>query len=169
MSKAVRYGFNTKIVPLKAPVDSAATAYATGWVDLKNAEWARFFLFFGVITATSADQNITVTMECATAAASGSEVQLTFDYRKSGAVATDSWGAITAVSTASTGISVDTTAEDNKMYAIDINPAKLDGALADGRFVRLVMTPDAGGTVTLNAAWAEIEPGYPQLSQLSAS
>lgn len=164
--KNIRYGFGTKIVPLRSPVDSAATAGATNFVDLKNALWARFFVFFGNIAAASADQAVVVTLEAATAAASGSEVAIAGSYRLSGAVATDSWGAITAFTTS--GISVGTT-DDNKLLAIDINPAALEGALADARFVRVVITPDAGGSATLNAAWVELDPAYPQVTQLSAS
>ena len=41
--KDARFGFGENIVPLKAPVDSAGTAYATPWVDLKNALHATFF------------------------------------------------------------------------------------------------------------------------------
>ena len=164
--KDIRYGFGTKVIPLRAPVDSAATAGATNFVDLKNALWARFFLFFGNIAAASADQAVIVTLEAATAAASGSEVAIAGNYRLSGAVATDTWGATTAFTTS--GITVATT-DDSKIVAVDINPAALEGALADGCFVRVVITPDAGATATLNAVWAEVDPAYPQTSQLSAS
>lgn len=167
--KDARFVTGENIVPLLAPIDKAATAAATPWVNLKSSLHATFFLFLGVITAASADQNITVTMEAATAAASGSEVQIPFSYRKSGAVGANTWGAKTDVSVAATGISVDTTAEDNKLYAIDVDLAGLDSLLADASHVRLVITPDAGGTVTLLAAWAELDPRYPQLTQISAS
>lgn len=162
-----RFGFGENILPLKAPVDSAGTAFATPWVDLKNALHATFFAYYGVITATSADQSVVVTMEAATAAASGSEVQIAFKYRLSGATGANSWGDITSA-TASGGASVATT-DDGKMLLIDIDPAALEGALADARFVRLVNGIDAGGTVTLNAMWAVLEPRYPQLTHLSAT
>lgn len=165
--KDARFGIGENIVPLKAPVDSAGTAYATPWVDMKNALHATFFWYCGVVTATSADQNVVITMEAATAAASGSEVALAFKYRLSGATGANSLGAITSV--ASTGVSLDTTTVDGKMLLIDIDPAALDGALADARFVRMVVGIDAGGTVTLNAAWAVLDPRYPQLTQLSAT
>ena len=41
--KDARFGIGEQIVPLKAPVDSAGTAYATPFVDLKNALHATFF------------------------------------------------------------------------------------------------------------------------------
>jgi hypothetical protein len=165
--KDARFGIGEQIVPLKAPVDSAGTAYATPFVDLKNALHATFFYYMGVVTAASADQNIVVTMEAATAAASGSEVAIAFKYRLSGATGANTLGAITAAT--STGVSLDTTSADGKLLLIDIDPAALDSALADARFVRMVVGIDAGGTVTLNAAWAVLDPRYPQLTQLSAT
>lgn len=164
--KDARYVFGENIVPLKAPVDGIGTAFATPWVDLKNALHATFFAYFGVITATSADQAVVVTMEAATAAASGSEVAVAFSYRLSGATGANSWGAITAAT--ATGVSVATT-DDGKMLAVDLNPAALEAALADARFARMVVGIDAGGTVTLVANWAELDPRYPQLSHLSAT
>lgn len=165
--KDARFGFGENIVPLKAPVDSAGTAYATPWVDLKNALHATFFWYAGVVTATSADQNVIITMEAATAAASGAEVAIAFKYRLSGATGANTWGDVTAAT--ATGASLDTTTVDGKMLLIDIDPAALDGALADARFARLVCGIDAGGTVTLNAAWAELDPRFPQLTHLSAT
>ncbi len=164
--KNVRFGIGENIVPLKAPVDSAGTAYATPWVDLKNALHATFFYYAGVVTATSADQAVVITMEAATAAASGSEVAIAFKYRLSGATGANTWGDITSAT--STGFSFATT-DDGKMVLVDIDPAALESALADARFVRMVVGIDAGGTVTLNSAWAVLEPRYPQLTHISAT
>lgn len=165
--KDARFGFGENIVPLKAPVDSAGTAYATPFVDLKNALHATFFYYAGVVTAASADQNVVITMEAATAASSGSEVAIAFKYRLSGATGANTWGAITSAT--SSGASLDTTSVDGKMLLIDIDPAALEGALADARYVRMVVGIDAGGTVTLNAAWAELDPRYPQLTHISVT
>lgn len=164
--KDSRFAFGENIVPLKAPVDSGGTAYATPWVDLKNALHATFFYYAGVVTATSADQAVVITMEAATAAASGSEVAIAFKYRLSGATGANTWGDITAATTA--GMSYGTT-DDGKMVLIDIDPAALESALADARFVRMVVGIDAGGTVTLNSAWAVLDPRFPQTTHLSAT
>lgn len=165
-----RYGFNTHIVPLKAPVDSAGTAYATPYVNLKDALSATFLVYFGVVTATSADQPVVVTVEASTAAASNAtEVQVPFNYRASGATGTDTWGAITAA-TAAGGMSVATT-DDGKAYIVEVDPAaieKLHGQ-RDAKYVRLVVGIDAGGTVTLNSVVALLDPAYPQATHLSAS
>jgi hypothetical protein len=164
--KDARFGIGENIIPLKAPVDSAGTAWASPFVDLKNALHATFFFYAGVVTAASADQAVVITMEAATAAASGSEVAIAFKYRLSGATGANSWGAITDATASGYSFATDA---DGKMLLIDIDPAALDGALADARFVRMVVSIDAGGTVTLNSAWAVLDPRYPQLTQLSAT
>lgn len=161
-----RYIVGENIVPLIAPQDIVAVATASPFVSLKNALHGSINLFFGSITAASADQSITVTLEAATAAASGSEAAVTFNYRLSGAVGANTWGAITAA--ASTGMSVATT-DDNKILSIDINPAAIHTQLVDATHVRVVITPDAGGSATLVGAWATLEPRYAQLTHLSAT
>lgn len=158
------------VVPLKAPVDSAGTAYATPYLDLKDALHATLFIYFGVVTAASADQNVVVTVEASTAAASNAtEVAIAFKYRLSGATGANTWGAITSAT--STGVSLDTTSVDGKMLAIDIDPAAIPSAHGqdDARFIRAVVGIDAGGTVTLNAVWAVLDPAYPQLTHVSAT
>lgn len=167
--KDVRLISNENIIPLRAPVDDAGTAYALPYIDLKNALHCTLFVWFGVISAASVDQPVIVTVEASTAAASNAtEVAIAFKYRKSGAVGANTWGAITSAT--STGITVATT-DDGFLYAIDIDPAALPAAHGqdDARFIRGVIGIDAGGTVTLNAAWAVVEPRYPQLTHLSAT
>ena len=160
-----KLGVIAKVVPLKAPVDSAGTAYASPYVDMKNALHATFFYYAGVVTAASADQPVVITFECATAAASAAnEVAVPFTYRKSGATGTDTWGTPTAASTYSYG-----TTDDGSMVLFDVDLSQLESLLADARFIRMVVGIDAGGTVTLNAAWAVLEQRYPQLTTLSAS
>lgn len=154
------------VVPLIAPQDITTSATASPFVDLKTALKAAFEVFFGSITAASADQAITVTVEAATAAASGSEAAIAFSYRLSGAVGANSWGAVTAAT--SSGVSVATT-DDNKILHIEIDPAAVLAAKADARFVRVVITPDAGATATLVSAWALIDPVYKQTTMVSAT
>jgi len=164
--KDARFVFGENIVPLVAPQDIAAVATATPFVALKNALHATVFLYFGSITAASADQAITVTLEAATAAASGSEAAIAFNYRLSGAVGANTWGAISAAT--SSGVSIATT-DDNKILAIDVDFAGLDTELADASHIRAVVTPDAGGTATLLAGWVVLEPRYAQLTHKSAT
>lgn len=167
--KDSRFAFGQHVVPLKAPVDSAGTAFATPYVNLKDALHCTFFAYFGNIAAATADQSVIVTMEASTSTTSNAtEVALAFKYRKSGATGTDTWGAITSV--ASTGATVLTT-DDGSMYAFDLDPAAIEAAHGqrDAKFVRLVVGIDAGGSATLNAVWAELDKAYIQTTHLSTS
>lgn len=161
-----KYVVCENVVPLVAPQDITTTATATPFVALKNALHATVFLYFGSITATSADQAITVTLEAATAAASGSETAIAFNYRLSGATGANTWGAPTAAT--SSGVSIATT-DDNKILAIDVAFAGLDTLLADTSHIRAVITPDAGATATLVAGWVVLDPRYPQYTHKSAT
>lgn len=161
-----RYVQDVNVVPLLAPQDIAATATATPFLALKTIIDGMLYIAFGNIAAASADQAVTVTLEAATAAASGSEAAVAFNYRLSGAVGANSWGTLTAATSA--GVSVATT-DDNKILAIQIDPAALQAAKADASHVRAVITPDAGGSATLVAAWASFLPAYKQNSMVSAT
>ncbi len=162
----LKFAQYTNFVPLVAPIDTAATAKATPFLALKNALSAAFLIFFGVITAASADQAVTVTVEAATTGASGSEAAVAFSYRLSAAAGANSWGAVADATTA--GLSIATT-DDGKGLWIEIDPAAIQAAKADATHVRVVVTPDAGGTVTLVSAWGLIDPAYKQASMESAT
>ena len=164
--KGTRFGIDERVVPVLAPQDITSTDTDTSWVDLKGVLHATFLTFFGNIAATSADQGVVVTLLCATGAATTGEVALAFNYRLSGAVATDTLGDITAAT--SSGVTVATT-DDNSLLYIDVDPAALEAALADGRFVRLNIAPDAGGSATLIAGLCVIENAYASVTEISAS
>lgn len=166
MAEDTRLGVDVHYMNLKAPVDSAGTAFATNWIDLKNMVHYQFIDYFGVVTATSTDQPVVVTIEAATAAASGAEVAVSFKYRQSGAVTADTLGAVTAAT--STGVSVGTD-QDGTFFLIDIDVADLERQLADARFIRLVQGIDAGGTVTLNAILGIGHPRNALLTHQSAT
>ena len=166
MSRANTLAEYVNIVPQTQPIDAAATAEAGQWVDLKAAHKVSFLAMFGNITAASADQSVTLTVECATAAASGSEAAIPFTYRKSGAVAANTWGAVTAATSA--GVAVATT-DDGFNYWIEVDPAAVQANTDTARWVRLVCTPDAGGTATLYAAIAFVEPRYAQATMVSTT
>lgn len=160
------YGMSQNVVPLIGPVDTAATAVATPWVDLKTAVGVTFDLFFGAITTGTADSNITVTVEAATAAATGSEAAMAFKYRLSGAVGANTLGALTAAT--ASGVSVAST-DDNKVLEIYLDTAALPAALEDSRFVRVVVTPTADHTATLVSAVARLDVRYQRATMISAT
>lgn len=120
----------THIVPLIAPVDATSSAQTTGYVDMSKYNQVQFVVFFG-----AADTVGTIALEQSTTAdSSGTEAGLGFYYRKSGAVATDTMGAIAHINSDS---SLATAAADDSLIFI-IEPDQLD----DGkRWCRLVFTP----------------------------
>ena len=50
------YAMYENVVNGIAPLDTITTAVSTQWIDLKAAHSIAFLAYFGVITATSADQ-----------------------------------------------------------------------------------------------------------------
>ncbi len=159
----LRYAEKMKVLPILAPADIAATATATQYVDLDQAHWATFAVQFGAVT----NSTIAVTVECSTAASSNATEQaIAFNYRLSGAVATDSMGAITAATT--TGAALAAT-DDNKTLLIDLDPSAVAALGADFQFARVVVTPATDNTAVLVGAIAYLEPRYPGNSIASAT
>ena len=158
----------TNVIPLIQPVDKTSSAWASPWVDLKTAHELRFFCFFGSMTATSSDETITLTVECACEAGSDSEAAIAFNYRISGAVGANTWGAVTAATT--TGVAAAIT-EDNKIYEIQVDPAVAANGNTNknGRWVRLVGSVTASITADVIAVWAELDTRYKQTTFVSAT
>lgn len=145
-----------KLQPILTPADIVATATASNYVDLKDLNWATFLVSFGAITTGT----LTVTVEASTAASSNAtEAGVPFNYRLSGAVGTDSMGAITAAT--SDGVSI-TASDDNKVLAIEIDPAALPANPgADFRYLRVVATPTTDMAACVVGAALVGTPRYP--------
>jgi hypothetical protein len=128
----------THILPLIAPIDAAANAQTTGYVDMSKYNQVQFVIFCG-----AADSVGGFALEQSTTADStGTEAGLGFFFRKSGAVGTDTMGAITHV--VSTDSQATLAADDAVIYIVE--PDQLD----DGkRWCRLVFTPSATAASTL--------------------
>lgn len=164
--KSARLGMSERPIPVLAPVDTAATAVSTKAVNMGSATHATFYVQFGVISAASADQPVTVTLNASTSSATTSETAIAFKYRLSGAAGTDTLGAVTSATAA--GVSIGTT-DDGKLLLIDVDPSLLDAVAADAKWVSVLISPDAGGTVTLVNALCLLEMDYAQATPLSAS
>jgi hypothetical protein len=164
------YGQKEQFVPLLAPVDITTSATATPYVDLKGALDCTFIIPWGVITTTSADQVVTVTVEASSAATSNAtEAAIAFNYRLSTAIGgTDSLGAVTAATSAGYGMRGDA---DAMMLIIEVDPAAVQGATSNlnGRFVRVVLTPGSGETNALVAVIAVLHPSYAGNTMVSSS
>jgi len=156
----IRYAEGLSVLPVLAPIAFTTSAIDTELVDMNMNHWVTFLCNFGAMTSDSTD-TVTVTVVCSSVETSATGDTLeTWSYRLSGAVETDSMGAITAGST--DGVVV-TAEDDAKVLIIDVNadviPSSSGGS--DRRFVGLVFTPSAemaSGTV---GAIAVMEPRYP--------
>lgn len=155
----IRYAQGLKVQPILAPADIVATATGTQYFDLDQLNWATVLVHFGAIASTDSTGEVVVTVEASTAGSSNAtEGAVAFSYRLSGAVATDSMGAIGAAT--ATGVAVGNTS-DNCTLVIDIDPAVVAASAADRRYCRVVISPTAEITSTIVAATLVAEPRYP--------
>jgi len=160
------YVMYDNIVPGIAPVDTAATAISTQYIDMATAHSVAFLAYFGNIATTSTDEVVTVTVEGATVQAGTSASAVAFKYRLSGVADANTWGAVTAATTA--GVSIAST-DDGKMLWVELDPGAVQTAKADARWVRLTVTPAAGGTATLVSAVGLVSPRYRGATMVSTT
>lgn len=155
----IRYAQGLKVQPILAPADIVATATGSQYFDLDQLNWATVLVQFGNVASTDSTGEVVVTVEASTAGSSNAtEGAIAFSYRLSGAVATDSMGAIGAATSA--GVAVNNTS-DNTILIIDIDPAVVAASAADRRYCRVVITPTAEITATVVGATLVAEPRYP--------
>jgi hypothetical protein len=152
------------IVCFLAPQDIVSTATTCPYVDLRNAQKAFFLVQFGAVTSATATDDWTMTIEAATAEG-GTEAEIDFRYRVSGAVGANTWGAITTAA-AATGITVAPDTNDNMGYLIEVDPDAL--AANDYRYARVVLT-DVDSEATLVTGFAFLEARYKQTTHISAT
>jgi hypothetical protein len=169
-----RYGQITQLVPLLTPQNIGTTATKSAFVNLGGAHRCTFIIPIGVLTATSIDQPLTVTVKAASSAASTLAVAIPFNWRLSGAVGTDTWSAIGSAQAA--GLALLPTGGAAPVGAsctliIDVDPAIVRAAVVSltGKYAYVTLTPDAGMTATNVAVLAELEPRYIQTSPVSSS
>ena len=152
------------IVPLIAPVAGTTGTLETTYIDLRGAQNASFLVMFGTITSTTAANYLAITVEAAVTEG-GAEALIGFDYRVSGIVGANTWGAITSVGVA--GYVGAIPALDNNMVWIDLDPATL--AANDYRYVRLLATPTDSLDTYVVAVVAIVESRYKQTTFVSAT
>jgi len=155
-----RFAEGMKILPILTPIDITETTTSTAIVDLKTANWATLAFHFGAITCDAP----TVTVLASTAATTASATAISFSYRLSSPLATDTdtWGAITAASTTGVGLAV---TDDSTLLLIDVDPSVVAAEGADKRFIRGLVTVTGGSTACVVGAVAYIETRYPGNSQ----
>lgn len=150
-------GQYTHIVPVLAPIDTAASTVNTDVVGLKEYEEIEFVVSFGVITG---DSVVCSLVESTNTTASGSDVA--GKYRLTSAVGADLTGAVTTLTTS--GVTV-AAGDDGKAVIISVDPA----TLTDGYpYVFVEVDPGSSMSICLVSAVALLKPRYPQAVQISA-
>lgn len=155
------------VVNVLAPVDAVATAKLTSYVNLAKvgSGQVEFEFNFGVVTSTDSTGEVVITIEANdvadTSSSDNNEGAIAFKYRLSGAVATDSMGAL-ADATAAGYALINT--NDNKTVLVYVDPA-----VAAKKYVRGVITPTAETTVCLVGANVRYVPRYAQATQESST
>jgi hypothetical protein len=152
-----------KIIPLLAPQDIAGNITSSNYMDLKYAQEAAFLVSLGAVTSATITDREVLTVEAATAV-DGVEASVDFNYRLSGAVGANTWGSITA---ATAGLSLDPTADDNKLVWIELDLSTLGAS--DYRYVRVTLTDTPDMTACLVGVVGFIRPRYKQVTFLSAT
>jgi len=151
-------GFNAlalydNIVPLVQPIDGGTTDFVTPYVNLQGAHKIAFLLSFGVTTEAATTDVIDVTVDGATIE-SGTEGQVGYNYRLSSAVTANTWGAVTAATSA--GIDLTKNHEGMSLW---IEPDMSALWAADYKFVRLAVALNAF-TVCLVSAVAIVDSRF---------
>ena len=148
-----------KVVPLLGSKDIVATATASNYVALKDvAGLIELECNFGLITSTDSTGGVVVTVEASSAGASNAtEAAIAFNYRLSGAVGTDTMGAIAAAT--ATGVEI-LEAVDNVSLLIYVDPSAVTRVNDQHTYLRLVVTPTSEATSTVVGAVARFIPRY---------
>lgn len=153
------------VVLLLEPKDIGTTITASGYMSLKNCHRAGILCVFGAVTSATTTNTERITLEAATAEG-GAEASIDFMYRKSAALGSDAWGAITS-SSATTGLDVSSDTEDNIMVWIEIDPDEM--AANDYTVVRVRLTDNDDMAACLVTVLGFTQPRYKQTSNSSVT
>ncbi len=156
------------IIPLLAPADIASTTTYGGYMDLRNAQKASFLIQFGAITSTTATDEFVITVVAASVDTGVAGTAVDFRYRKSGALGTNTWGAVTTVA-AATGLGMGADDSDNMLVWVEVDPDALAAANADYRFAAVLLTDNDDMEACLVSVIGIIEARYKQTTHISAT
>jgi len=150
-----------RAVTVKAPIAIAnGTAVYSSPINAGKCSQVEFVISFGAIVG---DTMVITVLEQTTATVSGGTA-VPFRYRLSAAAGTDTWGAVTVVSTGATGVTLTNSTNDNMTLVIDINPAELDDGYP---YIGICFDGGASTSATVVGAIALCEPKYPEKTPLT--
>ena len=156
--KDLKYGMNTHVIAVLAPVDLGAATIRTTHVKVSNALSATFLIHFGVIT----NDTMNITVEESTSAATTGAEAIGFSYRLTGDTASDTYGAVTTSD--SDGTSFVHSAINNIDMLLHVD---LAGMSDDANYLCVKIV--AGSNPSLIAATAFLETRYGQYDPVSTT
>lgn len=156
---SLKYGMNTHIIPVFAPLDLAANDMTTTHVKVTNALRVTYLLSFGVITGDT----MTITVECSSAATTTSASAIPFAYRLTGDTASDTYGAVTTCDT--DGLLV-TASDDNKLLIVDVDMSDVADTAS---YLALSLVTEASMSACVASVVALVETRYGQYDPLSTT
>ena len=157
--QSLRYGQNTHIIPVFAPLDLAANDMTTTHIKVTNALRVTYLVGFGVIT----DDTATLSVEASSAASTTSSVKIPFTYRLTGDTASDTSGAVTTCDT--DGVLI-TASYDNMLMTVDVNMSDVPDTAS---YVALTVVTESSMSACVVGAVALVETRYGQLNPLSTT
>lgn len=162
-----RYGDTVKVLPLMAPVDLGATGTESAYIDLNMCVGlVEFEVNTGLITDSDSTSGATIAVYASTAGSSSdTNTAVTFRYRQSAAVGTDTMGAL---STDSTSLRI-LEAVDNVTTLIYVDPAVVAKEVTDGRYLCVYIDADANVNACLASVVARYTPRYAGASMPSST
>ena len=156
---ALKYGMNTHIIPVFAPLDIAANDINTTHIKVNNALHVTFLVQFGVVTGDT----INITVEESTSAATTGAEAIPFAFRLTGDTASDTYGAVTTCD--SLGATI-TASDDNKLLIIDVDPATMSD---DCNYLSVLGVTESSMSACLTSCIALVYPRYAQYDPLSTT
>jgi hypothetical protein len=170
----IRFTEKLQVVPLRAPI-SSSDGFNSAFVKVQNNHWITFLVQWGALdNGTTSEMTFrpfsTTNVAGSTNAA---DVGLPFSYRlMAGAIGSDEWGAITAVSSTGGYVLTQRRTQTNRALLIDVDPSVIPGLDANATHVYLSCANNADAATDaamIHSIVAILEPRYPQNVNLSST
>jgi len=146
------------VIPVLSPVDIVSTATNSTHIKVTGHR-VNFLVFLGTLTGDSCS----VTVEESTAASTTGAEAIPFRYRLSGAVGSDTWGAVTTAD--STGVDF-TASDDDKIMWVEVDPSDMS---SDTKYLSVLLGPGASASACEVSVAAIIDSWYQQLDMVSST
>jgi len=156
---ALKYGMNTHIIPVFAPLDIAANDINTTHIKVNNALHVTFLVQFGVVTGDT----INITVEESTSAATTGAEAIPFAFRLTGDTASDTYGALTTCDSLGSTVLAD---YDNQLLIIEVDPRTMSD---DCNYLSVLGVTESSMSACVVSAIALVHSRYGQYDPVSTT